>query len=405
MKLKLFLSIICLGTIQIAFGQSPKLTKTLTEIYRADETKWTGSKREFFEYNGDLLTKYTYQQWYQLPQKFVDSRAFVYRYDDNGLLELKLEYDYTGAEEQVQNFYWDEYFYDSDGCLIALKDSVSSIHGVYTQRFFEYVNDENCNPIEVFERQLAPNGDTTLYRKFNLYNEVGLLMNDSITWWRNGEWRKQQIHNYQYDESGRMIEKQMTYYGTSFLNVEYEQWDYDDSGELIFYIRWRERPNNTDQVIYKDSIVIEYDDQNRIKRKQLYQTRFQDPSPTKYYVYDYYCEDILKLSQEDDLPRVYRTFYEYDTGFDDDCADKIENETISIFPNPSNGSFTIQGDLLGAESTIIRVFDTAGREHYSEEFSELKGQHSMELPFLKRGLYLVTVQTNKIVKTEKINIF
>ncbi|MDB4728236.1 T9SS type A sorting domain-containing protein [Saprospiraceae bacterium] len=405
MKLKLILSLICYSTLQMAIGQSPKLTNTLTEIYRADETKWEGSRREFFEYDGDLLTNYTYQIKYALPNKFVNSRAFEYKYDDNDNLILKLEYSYTSAEAQVQNFYWDEYFYDSNGCLIGLKDSVSSIHGVYTQRFFEYITDENCNIVEELVTTLEPSGQQNIYKKVNVYNDQNLLVLDTSFRIYNDKWIVSEIYDYEYDTAERLIEKRREYYGTSFINIEYEQWEYDENGALILYIRWREKPSNPFQIIYKDSIIVEYDDQNRVINKKEINTRFQDTSPAKYYTYDYYCQDILKQSSEDDLPRIYRTFYEYETGFDDQCAENIEDESIIIQPNPSDGKIILMSDWLGAESALIRVFDTSGKEHFQKSVHELKNTISLDLSFLKRGLYVISIQTGSRVRSEKVSIF
>ena len=114
---------------------------------------------------------------------------------------------------------------------------------------------------------------------------------------------------------------------------------------------------------------------------------------------------LRKQSSEDDLPRIYRTFYEYETGFDDQCAENIEDESIIIQPNPSDGKIILMSDWLGAESALIRVFDTSGKEHFQKSVHELKNTISLDLSFLKRGLYVISIQTGSRVRSEKVSIF
>jgi hypothetical protein len=386
------------------FGQSPKVIKAETEIYLTNEDKWRGSELELYEYSGDLLTKYTDKKWYSLPEKYINSEIIEYQYNDDDQLQLRLLYNFTSADEIIQNFYWDEYFYDEKGCLIAQKDSVSSIHGIYDQHYIEYQVDENCNPIEELKTSLPPSGILYYHKTKRVFNESNVILKDTLFRRYNDNWIVARINDYSYDTAGRLIENHVSIHGSFNGTEETEEWTFAEHDQLIHYIRWRKTSSNPYKIIKKDSIVIDYDDQYRVSKKELHQTNFATISPVEYYTYDYYCQDVLRQSGKEDLPRIYRTFYEYGPGFDDECAEELENTSISIYPNPSLGEITITSDLLVAESAVVRVFDVAGRELYSQDFLISKDTHSLDLSFLITGIFMISIQTEGFVKTEKVMI-
>jgi len=80
---------------------------------------------------------------------------------------------------------------------------------------------------------------------------------------------------------------------------------------------------------------------------------------------------------------------------------------LSVFPNPSNGSFAISGGLDEAQDVTIRVFDLLGREVFVDEFEKLDNlNRSLDLQDLANGTYHLTIQTeNGFSRTEKILIF
>ena len=72
---------------------------------------------------------------------------------------------------------------------------------------------------------------------------------------------------------------------------------------------------------------------------------------------------------------------------------------FSMYPNPSNGSFTI--DLGNAtDAANVTVMDMTGRVAYTEAFV---GKTTINKTFNK-GVYVVRVQTAGGVKTQKMNV-
>lgn len=59
---------------------------------------------------------------------------------------------------------------------------------------------------------------------------------------------------------------------------------------------------------------------------------------------------------------------------------------------------------MAAESAMLRVFDVVGRELYIQDFLILKDTYSLELSFLTPGIYIISIQTEGFVETEKIMI-
>ena len=404
MNLKTYYFILFVIIANSIFGQEPKLIKAETEIYREDEDFWRGSTLKFYEYSVDLLTKYTRQAWFSMPEKYINKEIIEYQYNEDNQLKLRLRYLLTSENAIVENFYWDEYFYNEKGCLIALKDSVSSIHGVYDQHYIEYEVDENCNAIGELKTSLALSGNISFRKTSSVYNESNVLIKDTLYRFKNEHWKVERINDYSYDPKGRLIKHHLTVFLNFSLLKETEDWTFDEHDQLVYNVRWRDSSYSPNQLVKKDSIVIEYDEQNRVSKKQVHRTNFTTIEPIDYYTYDYYCQDILKQSSKGDYPGTYRTFYEYAPGFDDECAEEVEDISITIYPNPNNGEMTIKSDLLGAENAMVRVYDVTGKELFVQDYTILKNIHPLNLTFLIPGIYFISIQTDAIVVTEKVMI-
>jgi hypothetical protein len=72
----------------------------------------------------------------------------------------------------------------------------------------------------------------------------------------------------------------------------------------------------------------------------------------------------------------------------------ISQNKVNVFPNPSNGSFTIQSD-----HTIksVYIFDLTGRQIFFQNFADLTVK--IDLPFLNSGTYLLNTENISGQKT------
>ncbi len=75
-----------------------------------------------------------------------------------------------------------------------------------------------------------------------------------------------------------------------------------------------------------------------------------------------------------------------------------QNNQISIYPNPSNGTFTITNYEL--KITNIEIIDITGKIIHKSEFSIFNFQFSIQ----KKGIYFIKIQTENQIFTEKLII-
>ncbi len=85
-----------------------------------------------------------------------------------------------------------------------------------------------------------------------------------------------------------------------------------------------------------------------------------------------------------------------------DTDNIIQEETLEVFPNPSDGIFTIEHEMIG-ENTLL-VYDMAGNKILEQNLYAKK--NIINLNDLPTGMYIINVLNNKgqITKKEKIII-
>ena len=82
-----------------------------------------------------------------------------------------------------------------------------------------------------------------------------------------------------------------------------------------------------------------------------------------------------------------------------------EISQLSVFPNPSNGSFTVNASLSQSNSAMIKVLDLAGKKVHFEVVNHVNEiNRTLDLKHLAKGVYILEVTTDKGKATEKIII-
>jgi hypothetical protein len=74
---------------------------------------------------------------------------------------------------------------------------------------------------------------------------------------------------------------------------------------------------------------------------------------------------------------------------------------ISVFPNPSNGQFTISTPSLQTEATL-EVYSTDGRLVYQKSIPSTTTETSIDLQQPATGLYQVRVVAGEVVQNLKV---
>jgi hypothetical protein len=88
----------------------------------------------------------------------------------------------------------------------------------------------------------------------------------------------------------------------------------------------------------------------------------------------------------------------------------INNENISIYPNPANTEFTITYNLSKAAETDIRIYDITGNEiKILEQGNSNRGHnqktYSIANEKIRKGIYFVKLKFNQITYTRKLVIY
>ncbi len=79
---------------------------------------------------------------------------------------------------------------------------------------------------------------------------------------------------------------------------------------------------------------------------------------------------------------------------------------VSVYPNPTGGSLNVKWDNQVNGNAIVRVTDVTGREVFISvlEINTVSGQAQFDLSNLKDGIYLLTIKSDHIFYTGKLQI-
>jgi hypothetical protein len=83
---------------------------------------------------------------------------------------------------------------------------------------------------------------------------------------------------------------------------------------------------------------------------------------------------------------------------------QITNPSINIYPNPNDGTFTLETHLPNDENVLIEAYDIVGNKVLSTSQFMQKGDNkiNMMLNDARKGIYIINVKTDKEVFNNKI---
>ena len=98
--------------------------------------------------------------------------------------------------------------------------------------------------------------------------------------------------------------------------------------------------------------------------------------------------------------------WSFETEGPDGIDENFDTNTLQIYPNPSNGEFTLQINSLSNDIYELRVVDLVGKEIYQEEMNCNVGSNTRQinLQHLERGIYLVQIIKGEGTVTKKLFI-
>ncbi len=148
-------------------------------------------------------------------------------------------------------------------------------------------------------------------------------------------------------------------------------------------------------------------------------TDFTIDFPTTGKWYEYYTKDSIELTSTSKTfamaPAEYRLYTskkinrdDIYVGIEDITSGASKKSELTIWPNPSNGTFNIQIDLTIPSTANIEVFNLLGQRVYSKRTQLPAGVYAEPIEISSRltnGVYLIKVQTKEQTQMGKLSIF
>ncbi len=103
--------------------------------------------------------------------------------------------------------------------------------------------------------------------------------------------------------------------------------------------------------------------------------------------------------------KVYRTIHEVNLMLNDENEQKPEQKPFCIFPNPSNGQFSIRPLNANAKKTVIAIFSACGKAISGKQIFTADSENlQITMTNQKPGVYFLVLTIGKQIWIEKIII-
>jgi len=95
----------------------------------------------------------------------------------------------------------------------------------------------------------------------------------------------------------------------------------------------------------------------------------------------------------------------WDVGCGSVGIDEGTGEGFSLYPNPANGTITVQLGSAGVTGATVRLLDLSGRVVYAEVVRTLNDRSfQLDLHGLQNGNYFLQLSTDQWVKTQAVQV-
>jgi hypothetical protein len=84
---------------------------------------------------------------------------------------------------------------------------------------------------------------------------------------------------------------------------------------------------------------------------------------------------------------------------------KAESLSMTVYPNPTRGTFTVYVRGLSEGKTRMSIYDGLGRKVYTEAYATSAGETALSVDLagsLSKGVYLLTVESGDALRTERL---
>ncbi len=386
-KLLLFSSLLVFIFSNISFGQiEPRLTEKVTELYIGSQETYLKTNHKFFNYrdNGDTLS--IIEKRFELRSgDLMLWLADFYEYDDENRLIKKINKRYNQEVDLWISNYWEDYFYDEDGC-IEREELTYNVGGL--QETFFFSTDGNCRKVEARETDQT---DFNIYETYSYPDE-----NNSLIVSRNelyqGVWNEVWQYDWIRNDRGDLVKTARLFKSdfaptndTAYYSLQVYEYDYEED----FFTG---RVTSKIQKYYNNQNHLFYTPFDNIELRQ--ESRFD---------YKYYCDGLLSketLSIVGESKPLSRISYFYEGN--NDCFDFEQDLEMTISPNPSFGKIKIESLIFESGDTELQVFTASGQLVFEKEIPSRSHDQNVDLSFLENGVYIIHLRSGKHFSTSKL---
>ncbi len=297
-----------------------------------DGAVWVGQTRTLSTYDANGLISATNQSYNAVTSAWENTNRTVYTYDLTGKQESRLDQNWVGGA--WENSTREVYTYNTEGQLsLTLGQTWSS--GAW-ENSYEYTYQYNANGSYTLfiSRQWVAGAWENYYRYTYTYNSSNYMEANVLEYWVAGAWEK-------------------------------------DSRQVITYVNGP----NYDIYLFQDWDGALWVNDYRYE-----------------YTYDSYNNyDVTAYTVWDGAAWVpsNRTFYYYESFEVVGISGPLAAKEAKVFPNPFEGSLTIEFNATTAENAIFSLYDITGKQVATSQLQTVVGNNMLAVNTadLQSGLY------------------
>jgi hypothetical protein len=355
-------------SINLVYDVNYNLLSSVEQLWNG--SAWVNDQQVTYTYNLNRVTGELWQQW--TGTAWVNDTYYTTSYDANGNITLELAQIWNGSA--WQNDFQSVYTYDSNNNQIT-----------FTQKIWDGSAWGNS------------------YQEISAYNTDRNRTDKLSQFWDGSAWINAFRDKYTYNTGKKLINMLEESY------VDVDVWE-NFSQTLFTYDANNNITNELEQVWNgsgwdnSTNYIYVYDANNNQKTKiiQTWNGASWIQSVLSSFTFD--LNNFVESETNRNWTNAVLTsgdstlyhFHTIPTGTND-----MHNETISLFPNPGDGRFTIKSNSLIDK---IEVYNMSGEKIYSDLKCKGKNSFETDISYCSRGVYLLKVYTGKVIINRKVII-
>lgn len=355
-------------SINIVYDVNSNLLSSVEQIWNG--SIWVNDQQVTYTYNLDRVASELWQKW--TGSAWVNDSYYTTSYDANSNITLELAQLWSGSA--WQNDFQSLYTYDANNNQITFTQKIwdGSVWGNSYQEISSYNSDKNRT------------------EKLSQF-------------WDGSAWINGFRDKYTYNAGKKLI----SIVDESYIDVDV----WENFSQTLFTYDTNNNITNELEQLWNGSgwengtnFIFVYDANNNQKTKtvQTWNGASWIQSALSSYTYD------LNNFVESEANRNWTnavltsgdsTFYHFHTiptGTND-----LQTETISLYPNPGNGRFTIKSNSLIDK---IEVYNMSGEKVYSDIKNSKQNSFETDISYCSKGIYLLKVYAGKVIVNRKVII-